>query len=336
MAPVIERPEVAPEAVVVATQGLPPTSTPPKSRRKRVRIGIYLALLPVFLLLGLFQFYPAASGIFFSFWDWRPATESTFTGLENYITMFNDSDWWDSFKNLGIIFVFTIVMWVFPLFAAELLITLRSERNAFVYRTLLIVPMAFPGAVTALVWQFFYDPNNGVFNAALNAVGLGAWEQNWTGNPSTALASLLFVGFPFVSGLPFLIMYSSLQNIPKEIFEAASLDGVSRLRRVFLFDIPLMASQVRILLFLAVVGTLQYGFTAYILTGGGPDGATEVPILRILNVAFRGQQWGYAAALSTTLFAITLALSCVVMFARRRQPATEAEIAESLEIRSVR
>ncbi|MDQ7876541.1 sugar ABC transporter permease [Microbacterium sp. QXD-8] len=289
--------------------------------RRRIHPGVYLALLPVFVVLGIFQFYPAASGIFFSFWEWKPAGGSTFTGLDNYVRMMGDAVWWSSFKNLAIIFVFGVVMWIFPLLAAELLITLKHERSAFVYRTLLIVPMAFPGVVTALVWQFFYDPNNGVFNAVLEAVGLGALQQNWTGDPDTALLSLLFVGFPFIAGLPFLIIYSSLQNIPKEIFEAAALDGVGRFRRIWMFDLPLMASQVRVLLFLAVVGTLQYGFTAYVLTGGGPDNATVVPILRILNMAFQGGQWGYAAALSTTLFAITLVLSCVVMFWRRREPA---------------
>ncbi|MFF2327097.1 MULTISPECIES: carbohydrate ABC transporter permease [unclassified Streptomyces] len=290
-----------------------------RKQRRRLPLGPYLALLPVFAVLAVFQFYPALRGVFFSFWDWKPATESTFTGLDNYTRMFHDTAWWSSFRNLGVIFVFGVVAWIFPFLAAELLVSLRSTRSAFVYRTLLIIPVAFPGAVTALVWQFFYDPNNGVFNAALDATGLGSLKQNWTGDPHTALLSLLFVGFPFVAGLPFLIMYSSLQNIPKEIFEAAALDGVGRLRRVWSFDLPLMAGQVRVLFFLAVVGTLQYGFTAYILTRGGPDNATDVPILHTINQAFRGGQWGYAAALSTTLFIITLALSCIVMFARRRE-----------------
>jgi raffinose/stachyose/melibiose transport system permease protein len=122
--------------------------------------------------------------------------------------------------------------------------------------------------------------------------------------------------------------------------EAAALDGVGRVRRVWLVDLPLMVSQLRILLFLAVVGTLQYGFVAYIVTGGGPDNATMVPILRVLAQAFQGQQWGYAAALSTTLFLITLAFSSIVMFVRRRESSAESERAITAiapdEIRSVR
>lgn len=295
---------------------------PERSRRKKRRRhpAIYLALLPVFLFLGMFEYFPAGSGIWHSFWDWKPGGESVFVGFDNYVTMFQDEIWWSSFRNLGIIFVFSIVSWVLPLLASELLITLRSTRSAFVYRTLLILPMAFPGVVTALVWQFFYHPNHGVFNEILGMLGLESLAQNWVGDPRTALLSLLLVGFPFIAGLPFLILYSSLSNIPTEIFEAAAMDGVGRLRRVFTIDLPLIANQMKILIFLAVISTLQYGFTAYLLTGGGPDNATIVPILRILNVAYQGQDWGYATALSTTLFAITLFFSVLVVFLRRPDP----------------
>jgi len=295
---------------------------PPRSRRRPRRLlGVYIALVPVFLILGAFQYYPALSGIFHSFFDWKPAAESIAIGWDNYAKMLADTIWWNSFRNLGLIFVFQVVTWAIPLFAAELLISLRGRRSAFVYRTLLILPMAFPGVVTALVWQFFYHPNNGVINRILEGLGLGSLAQNWVGDPKIAMLALLFVGFPFIAGLPFLIFYSTLQNIPSEVLEAAALDGVSRFARVWRIDLPMMVGQIKILFFLAIVGTLQYGFTAYVVTGGGPDNATVVPILRIINVAYQGQDWGYAAALSTTLFAITLVVSCIVVFARRRTPA---------------
>ncbi|GGD62052.1 sugar ABC transporter permease [Microbacterium murale] len=291
-------------------------------RKRVVRWWLYLALLPLAVLIGYFAYYPAVSAIFWSFFHWQPAAESTFLGFDNYITMFSDQIWWSSFRNLGIIFLFSVVAWVFPLLAAELLISLRSARWQFTMRTLLIVPMAFPGVVTALVWGFFYSPNDGVINQALKALGLESLAQNWTGQASTALLSLLFVGFPFIAGLPFLIFYSSLQNIPTEVLEAAQLDGVGRFARFWQIDLPLMASQVRILVFLAIVGTLQYGFVAYVLTSGGPDNATMVPILRMINVAFQGGDWGYSAALSTTLFIITIIISAVVVVARRRDSST--------------
>src|SRR5690606_89464 len=133
-------------------------SRPSPRRRSKVPIGPYIALIPVFAMLALFQYYPAISGIVYSFFDWKPASTSTFLGLANYRTMIDDSIWWLSFRNLGFIFIFGIVSWVIPLITAELLITLHNERTQHVFRTLLIVPMAFPGVVTALVWSFMYHP----------------------------------------------------------------------------------------------------------------------------------------------------------------------------------
>ena len=303
-------------STTVERTGRPAAVKKPKHRR-RIPIGPYLALLPLFAVLILFQYYPAISGIFYSFFDWQPASTSTFLGLANYRTMLADSIWWSSFRNLGLIFLFGIASWVIPLTAAELLITLRSQRLQYVFRTLLIVPMAFPGVVTALVWSFMYHPNDGVINRGLAIVHLQELQQNWVGNPKLALISLLFIGFPFIAGLPFLIFYTGLSNIPREIYEAAALDGVGRIRRIVTLDLPLLAGQVKILIFLAVVGTLQYGFMAYIVTAGGPDNSTMVPVLRMLNVAYQGGDWGYAASLSTTLFLITLIFSCVIVFVRR-------------------
>jgi ABC-type sugar transport system permease subunit len=86
-------------------------------------------------------------------------------------------------------------------------------------------------------------------------------------------------------------------------------------------DLPLMASQIKLLVFLATIGVLQYGFAAFLVTGGGPDNATQVPVLHMLGVAFQGSQWGYAATLSTTLFLMTILLSLVVVFVRRGEKA---------------
>ncbi|TXK19912.1 sugar ABC transporter permease [Homoserinibacter sp. GY 40078] len=258
--------------------------------------------------------------MYFSFFDWNPAGQSDFVGFDNYLRMLDDDLWWRSFRNLGIIFAFSIVAWVIPLFAAEVVTSFRSDRAQFAYRTLLILPMAFPGIVTALIWAFMYQPNRGVINEALRALGLGDLAQNWVGDPDLAMLSLLLIGFPFIAGLPFLIFYTSLRNVPREVYEAAQLDGVGRLRRVVSIDLPLMLTQLKLLVFLAVVGTVQYGFVAYVVTGGGPDNATLVPLLRMFSVAFQAQDWGYAAALSTMLFAVTLVLSCVIVFVRRGSP----------------
>jgi len=288
-----------------------------RARCRRFPWYAYVALTPLFAVLAVFAYYPAASGIWHSFYEWRPGFESKFVGLDNYIAMVHDDLWWHSFRNLGIIFIFSVtIAWAIPLLAAELVISLESKRAQFVFRTLLIAPMAFPGVVTVLLWAAMYEPNNGVINRTLTGLGLGALAQNWVGDPDLALLSLLFIGFPFVAGLPFLVFLTTLQNVPTEVFEAAALDGCGRLRRLVQIDLPLMTGQLKLLVFLATISVLQYGFAAYLVTGGGPDNATQVPVLRMLGVAFQGGDWGYAAALSTTLFVLTIAASIVIVLIR--------------------
>lgn len=317
MTMVTERPE--------ATTPSDQEPAPSARRRRRIPWWVYGALLPITAVLVVFQWYPAVLGVVGSFLDWQPGGESTFVGLDNYARMMQDDIWWTSFRNLGIIFLWGVGIWAFPLLASELLITVRNERQQFVFRTLLLLPFAFPGIVTAFMWSFMYHPNNGLINKFLEGIGLGFLAQNWTGDPSLALLALLMIGFPFVAGLPFLVFYSTLRNIPPELFDAAALDGVGRWRRFWAIDLPLMARQVKLLLFLVVIHTLQYGFVAFVVTAGGPDNATTVPVLRMLDVAFQGQNWGYAATLSTTLFVITVVFSLIVVLIRRSDSSTNVK-----------
>ena len=279
---------------------------------------LYLALLPVFGLLGLISYYPAINGMVHSFYHWNPAGGSTFAGLAHYRAMLGNSLWWQSFEHVGEILLWAVTLaWLFPLFAAELIITLRSQRAQFIFRTLLIIPFAFPLVVQLLVWGFMYDPNNGLINTILRDVGAGSLAQNWLGNPRTALPSLIAVNFPWIASLPFLIIFAALQNVPQQIFEAAALDGANRWTRFWRIDLPLLGQQFRLLFVLAVIGVLQYGVASAVLTQGGPAFATNVPVLQMINTAYDESEWGYAAALGTMLFVITLVFSTVSLMLRR-------------------
>jgi len=289
-----------------------------KPQRKRFKPILYLGLAPLFITLGLFSYYPAANGLTRAFFDWRFFEPSVFIGLENFRTMLGDDMWWETFKHIFIVFIAaTTIMWALPLLAVEMLISIRSLRTQHILRTLLLFPLAFPVIVTIYMWGFIYHPNRGILNTALQAVGLDSLAQNWLGDPNTALYSLLFISFPWIASLPFFVFLTGLQNIGTEVFEAAAIDGCSRMKRFFLIDMPLLGRQFRLLFFLATISVLQFGTSGYVLTSGGPDNATMFPILRIIGVAFNGGDWGYAATLSSTLFILTLALSTVILFISR-------------------
>jgi raffinose/stachyose/melibiose transport system permease protein len=294
-----------------------------RRRRRRVPWGAYIALVPTLGLLGVFGYYPDINGLAHSLTNWEPGFSSPFVGLANYRAMWHDSLWWQSFVHLGIIFAVAVTaMWVIPLAAAELVISLSRPRWRAFFRYLLIAPLAFSPVIQVLTWQFIYDPNVGVLNDFLGKTGLAGLERNWLGDPHTALPALIFINFPWVAGLPFLIFSTGLENIPQELFDAAAIDGAGRWRRFLAIDLPLLLRQVRLLFFLAVVFVVQYGFAAYIATQGGPDNATTVPVLRIVGVAFDAGEWGYAAALSTTLLVVMMLMSgLTLLVGRRHSPA---------------
>lgn len=292
---------------------------------KRLRKSwiFYVALLPTFVLLGVFGYYPAISGFYHAFYDWHPGFESTYIGLDNFKTMSQDTVFWQSFKNIGQIFLFGVtIAWILPMFAAELVITLSSERLRFIFRTLLIVPFAFPGVVQILIWGFMYDPEVGVFNALLKALGLGGLAHNWLGDPHLALYALMFLGAPWIASIPFLIFLSALQAIPNELFDAAAIDGAGRWRRFLFIDMPLLGRQFQILFVLAIIQIIQYAIPAALLTNGGPAYATMMPVLYLLNTAFVTGDWGYAAALSATLFVLMLLLSLLALRIQRSSKKT--------------
>lgn len=284
---------------------------------------LYLVLLPTFLILGLLSYYPALNGLYHSFFTWQPGYDSPFTGLDNFTAMVKDSVFLHSFGNIIQFFIFGVTLaWLVPLLTAEMVLTLASKRLQFLFRTLLIIPLAFPLVVVYLLWGFIYDPQVGLLNETLKALGLGMFTRNWLGDPSLALYSLMLLGVPWIASTPFLIFLAGLQAIPNEIFDAASLDGAGWIRRIMLVDIPLLASQFRLLLVLAVISFIQFAVPMALLTNGGPAYATMTPALYMINAAFFDSNWGYAAAISTVIFLITLALSAIIMRVQRERPAT--------------
>lgn len=286
----------------------------------------YVALIPTILLLGIFGYYPAINGFYHAFFNWEPGFYSNFIGLDNFSTMLHDTLFWQSFKNIGQFFVFGVtIAWALPIFAAELVMTLSSERWRFFFRSLLIVPFAFPVAVQVLLWGFLYDPNVGVFNTLLHAIGLGALAHNWLGDPNTALYSLMFMNAPWIASIPFLIFLARLQAIPQEIFDASMIDGANRFRRCFAIDIPLMFPQFRLLMVLAVIQLLQFAVPVALLTNGGPAYATIMPVLYLIQAAFVNSDWGYAAALSAVLFLIMFILSLLIQRLSRQRPSVVAD-----------
>lgn len=291
-------------------------------KRRSPPLMIAFMLAPTLVLLALFSYYPALLGLSRAFTRWETGESPQWIGLGNFIAMWHDEFLRSSLRNLLILLCANVLKTLtMPLLVAELLMSLRSERWQYLLRTAFILPMVVPGMVTMLLWSFIYDGSVGLLNEMLEILGAGALARSWLGDSSTALWAIIGIGFPWAGGLALLIYLAGLNQISGDTWDACRVDGVSGLRRVWYVDVPLLLPQIRLLVILTIIGTLQDFGSILILTGGGPGLATHVPALHMYFQAFRFGHMGYAAAIGLSLFVVIFALSLVNLLWGRRAEA---------------
>ncbi|WEG11065.1 sugar ABC transporter permease [Pullulanibacillus sp. KACC 23026] len=282
----------------------------------------YGMLIPSFILLILFMYYPAMVAIGFSFTNWDGFNPPQFTGLQNYISLLTDKVFWISMRNVSIWAIVKSFIELFvPLFVSVVIFHLKSKRMQYIYRVLFVIPVVVPGIVMFMIWSFIYDPNVGVLNALLHALGLGHFILNWLGSSKIALISLMFVGFPFVVPFNLLIFFAGLQNISESVYESARLDGITRFQRFFKLEVPLVLGQVKLILILTIIQLLQNVTLPLVMTNGGPGYSSYVPGLYMYFLAFQNGQFGLGMAVSMIIFIIVLILTWIQM--KYINPSTE-------------
>ena len=275
----------------------------------------YAFIFPSLILVLTFMYWPTFSGIFYAFTDWQPGLERlNFVGLDNFTAMLTDEYLKTSFVNVGIIVSTTVIKdLTVPLIVAELIFHLHSRRAQYWFRTLFVVPMVMPAIAIILLWIQIYDPNIGLLNQSLDLIGLSSWKHSWLGEDGVALWSIVLMGFPWVSVLPFLIYLGGLMAVPLDIFDAATVDGAGTFRRIWNIDLPLLMGQIKLLLVLAIIQGMQAFFYILVMTQGGPFHSTTVPALEMYYAAFQHSKYGYACAIALVLFVVVMAITVVNM-----------------------
>ncbi|HEY3079066.1 MAG TPA: PQQ-binding-like beta-propeller repeat protein [Chloroflexota bacterium] len=279
----------------------------------RARLS-YLLLMPTLLLLLVFNYYPAVSALYHAFTIWDPGVRTTWVGLDNFAALAGDRFFRDSISNVVVITLTSLLKtFTVPLLVAELIFAFRQARAQYLWRTAYVVPLVVPGVAATLVWRNILDPNIGLLNETLRALGLVEWAHAWLGEPSTALWSVIFIGFPWAAAFPILIFYGGLISIPPDLFDAGRVDGVSGWRRFWSIDLPLLVSQIKLLFILTFVSAVETFELVFLTTGGGPGSATYTPALELYYAATRFNQMGMAAAIGIVLFAIVLLVTVLTM-----------------------
>jgi len=290
---------------------------------------IYLLVLPTLILIGLFQYYPAASGIYHSFFRWNGADVSEWVGLKNYTDLLNSREFWSSFNVAFTLGIWNVIKMVPAVAVAVWIHRCRSDQVQFFYRLMFIAPMVVPSLVMALVWRtFFFEANAGYLNQALNISGLMDWlvqldrwfqwggifregyQPAWLGDPRLILIACIVWGLPWVGSFAVLTHLAKLQNIPKETYEAGEIDGITWWSKFSRIELPLMMSSIYLMLVFVIIGTIKDAGMILALAGleGGPGGTVTVPALFMLRKAFVSQEMGAACAIGIILMLVVLGL----------------------------
>jgi len=284
----------------------------------------YILIAPTVILLLIFNYYPAVSGLYHSFTDWQPGISTTWVGLGQFERMMNSQYFWIGMKNAVLLAITAFLKLAVPLLVAELIFHIRSGFLQYAVRTLFIVPLVVPSVVGILLWVNIYDPNIGLLNETLRAIGAEDLTRTWLGDRNTAMAAIIAIGFPWISPFALLIFYGGLISIPSELFDAARVDGASWWKRFRHVDIPLIMSQIKLLLILAFIGSVQEFQLIFLTTGGGPGNVTYTPALELYYNATRFSNFGLASAMGTFLFLIILGGTIINLRYIRSQTEYEA------------
>ncbi|RFC78377.1 sugar ABC transporter permease [Streptomyces sp. AcE210] len=262
------------------------------------------ALLHAALWIGL----PVVAAVFLAFTSYDVLSAPKFVGLDNFRDMLGDDVFRKSILNTVVYTFFTVPFGM----ALGLLLALALNaglRARGVFRTAIFLPQVTATVAIALVWLWIYNPRNGLFTTLLSIFGVES--PAWLASTTWAMPSVILVGIWQGIGMKMLIYLAALQNLPRELYEAASVDGASKVRQFFSLTLPLLKPATFFVLITSMISAFQSFDQIYILTDGGPANSTTMMTYEIYKSAFREFRVGYACAQSLVLFVLLMAFTLV-------------------------
>ncbi|MGW2144318.1 carbohydrate ABC transporter permease [Nonomuraea bangladeshensis] len=276
------------------------------SRGRRGGWHAYLFIGPSLFGVVAFLLLPMVIVLVLSLFDWELLSAPEFAGLDNYRRLAADGGPWHSLLvTVGYVLLSIPLQTVLALALAVLLD--RRVKGLRLYRSLFVVPWMATPIVLGLVWQWIFDPRDGALNSALALVGVTG--PDWLSDPSWALPAVALVSVWQHTGYNMLFFLAGLQGIPRELHDAAAVDGAGPRERFWRVTLPLLNPTMFFVTVTNLIGAFQVFDTVYAMTDGGPSHSTEVLNFRIFQTAFKEFDFGYAATLSTLLFAIIFAVT---------------------------
>jgi multiple sugar transport system permease protein len=306
----------------VATAAERLTRTAPRAHERRTRDPrtgrvAFLFTAPFFVVFVAFLFWPVLSAVRTSLFNDSLVGSSSWAGLENYTDLLSDSTFWAAMWHTAFFTLLSVPPLVLLPLGLALLVS-RVRRMQWLFRLAFFAPYVLPVSVIVLIWNWMYQPGFGLINSYL--VSLGFSEVNWLGQPGVAMIAAVIATVWWTLGFNFVLYLAGLQEIPRELYEAAATDGATPGQQLRRITLPLLSSTFVLVTVLQVIASLKVFDQIYLLQQGnaGPEDSTRTAIQLIYETGFTQYRIGYASAMSFVFFVVVVIVTVISLRLVRR------------------
>ena len=275
--------------------------------KKRYKVGL---MLPTLLVYSIFIILPIAIAVYYSFTQYSGIGKPRFTGLKNYIRLFQDELFWVSFKNTMIMFILAFVLLLTLSFLIALLLNNKLRAVDF-SKALIFSPAIISPIIVGIIWVYILDPNIGIINNVLDAIGADAFKQKWIGGETLSPYSIAIIYFWQQLGYLVTIFIAGLKMIPGDILEAVKIDGANAIQEIRYVTIPMMRTTISTVAVLIITGVFKIFEIVQQTTGGGPNHLSETLVTYSYSQTFSSGDYGYGMSLATVTFLISLIITAI-------------------------
>ena len=266
----------------------------------------------------VFIILPIGMAIGYSFTKYSGIGKATFNGITNYTRLFKDRLFWISFKNTMIMFVLAFVLLLTISFLIALLLNNKLKSVDF-SKSLIFSPAIIAPIIVGIIWVYILDPNIGIINGILDAIGASGLKQKWIGGESLSPYSIAIIYFWQQLGYLVTVFIAGLKMIPGEVLEAVKIDGASFWQKTFYVTIPMMKSTISTVAVLIITGVFKIFEIVQQTTGGGPNHLSETLVTYSYSMTFNSGDYGYGMSLATFTFLLSLVITGIYSILTRER-----------------
>ncbi|WP_433946319.1 carbohydrate ABC transporter permease [Paenibacillus sp. SN-8-1] len=280
-----------------------------------------LFVLPAVVLFLMFFLYPILSSIYFSFTSWNGVAKLSkikYIGFDNFIKALGQDRFWVAVKNNVYFILFSVFLQV-PVIVIFSLLIAQVKKLKGLYKTVVFLPSIMSTAVIGILWGFIYEPDIGLLNKLLSFFGVG--KIYWLSDGSYAMLSILITNAWQWTGYYIIMVLAAILSIPKELEEAAAIDGATAYQRATRIVLPLITPIISVVIMLSIAGAMKAADIVIFMTNGGPAGSTEVMATYMLRYAITSFKYGYGNSIAVLIFIFTLIVTLIyqLLVARRTE-----------------